>query len=286
MQRQVVEIACPKILSLRTNPDETSAFLATIRSRSSPGMRLRVVAQGVREASPDGLMALAAALSSAKAEITGDLPADEGVADVFRESGVFDAKGIRRSWPGTPTAGAVFTLMGDEADGELAERCVMFMAEKLGRPGARLPATYRVLIECMANTVNHAGATERMPWYVHAHFDQTNQVGCYTFVDCGVGIVASLRRRLGQRLSHLFAGGDAAALNSALAGDVPSRTGLANRGRGLNGIRLVAIKGRIRRLLVIANRGRYDHDADQCHKLHSSYPGTVISWEVTASELR
>lgn len=148
--------------------------------------------------------------------------------------------------------------------------------------GGRLPQVYRILMECMANTNNHAARGSGVcTWYVHVYYDKKRNRCCFSFVDFGVGILNGLHRTISQRV-YLAAMKDAGeVLSLAFTGFFKSITKQPHRGLGLQGIRDLAKLNRVERLVATANNGYVDVSNGRSMELNSSFPGTMLYWEVS-----
>lgn len=280
-------IRAPKNLSIVDNPSGTAQFFSKIHENAHGIRPIHISARHVKKVSSDGLTALLAIVHECRCVIGGDLPLDPSAAAVFKNSGIFNQ--LAHRWRDVPPDGALFRKRsGVGAQGELAEECISFATHRLGRPGGRLLGVYRVLLECMANTANHAkGVSDAIePWYLHTYHDARRGVVRFTFLDYGVGIVRSLVLRGVRKVTHeMGLGHHGSTLRAAFDGEFPSRTGRINRGLGLHGIKKVMERGQISRLVSVANRGYVNLTTGETRRLPASFPGTLIYWEVEASHV-
>lgn len=276
-----ITIQAPKVLSIRNNAVETIEFVRQLRQKSSPKTNVHVDCQATISSTSDGLLTLIAAVRSCAGTISGNLPDEEYARAAFVHSGVF--KQVEHIWPDRAEDGEVVAgSSGTSVDPGELKPLIKFATGKLGQQDGAIPVTYKVLVECMANTNNHAardGQSARS-WYTHVFFDPKRQVACFTFLDFGVGIVRSLRAKgFMQNVRHAWQN-DGATLYEAFKGAYRSRTGRDNRGLGLPEIRRQALSRGIDNAFVVANRGYLDLCADRSHLLAQGFPGTLICWEV------
>ena len=152
-------------------------------------------------------------------------------------------------------------------------------------------ASYRVLIESMSNTHNHAlsakakreRSQELETWWATVYADKARKRVCFTFVDAGVGIFASVR--LGKiRALYRYVGlrSDTHILRDLLNGKVESSTGLPYRGKGLPAINRLSEGHRIESLIILANDVYANVSAGEYRMLPVAYRGTLLYWEITA----
>jgi len=170
-------------------------------------------------------------------------------------------------------------MVSHKAEPDRAKRLVDFAASNpVDRQ--RLKLTYGHLMECMANTHEHAGARpgEKM-WWASVFKDTRRSCDCFTFIDMGVGIFHS--QELGIRLLvSKITGSRPDILHELLLGKIRSSTDKNYRGRGLPGLHDECIAGRIARLTI----GTNDVIADVANGKYSTLPkglrGVLLYWEV------
>jgi len=145
-----------------------------------------------------------------------------------------------------------------------------------------------ILLEGMANTVNHADGSsgeERHqsgePWYAAVYCDEVTSSAKFTFLDTGVGILQSLRKKPPLRDRLLMSTTSShGVLRKVLEGEITSSTGLKHRGEGLPEIRTIAaFDGEVDRLVIVTNDVFADVTATQFSTLPVDFHGTVIYWE-------
>lgn len=279
---QAQTLAIPSNFDLLESPDDTVTFLARIARLGRIRRRFFFDASDVTRVAVPALASLSSLLRADRLQANGNLPRDPTAASTFRSSGALS----ETSWLEESKGDLFRCVKGTDATGSFAARCIRFAVSKFGLPAESLmPAVYRVLMECMANTANHAFTTagsrptsRESIWQLHVFKDEDRNVICFTFVDFGVGIVGSLRRRLLDRVTKMRDQG--AILNAALHGEYPSRTRKRNRGLGLAGVRSCAEDGELSRLVVASNRGFVDVSRGVSRTLQDEFPGTLLYWEV------
>lgn len=145
---------------------------------------------------------------------------------------------------------------------------------------------YRILIELMANTHNHAkGQREHAEqWWTSAYCPNRNRT-CFTFVDNGVGIFRSVgetmtglkkfAQRLGIKDNLDF-------LSNLLRGQLRSSTGLENRGKGIPMIYELSMKEKVENLTVITNDVFAKVGTNDLRSLKTEFVGTLWYWEIAS----
>ena len=149
----------------------------------------------------------------------------------------------------------------------------------------KLRAVYRSLIECMSNTKGHAAhdGTHVEDWWLSVYCDEEDDIAKYSFVDRGVGILASsnvqtYRKLLGKMVGEV----NIKIIKDVFAGKVPSKTGYKGRGEGLPQMYADCTKsGCLDNLIIIANSVKAAVGQDSYTSLRNHFNGTFIYWELT-----
>lgn len=156
---------------------------------------------------------------------------------------------------------------------------------------------YKIIIECMANTHNHAnfGNTKEIyNWWLLAYKDSSTKITKFCFLDMGVGIFGSLKIKyqtsnLPEWLKNVFAPNEnIKTIKRIYSGETETSTNLPERGRGLLNIyNLVKRNSNIKNFTLITNdiktKISYNTD-DEIIKLENNFDGTLYYWELTPNE--
>lgn len=157
----------------------------------------------------------------------------------------------------------------------------------------RCPEVQTNLIELAQNTEEHAAllTEERKHGWLSVNHDPRRKTVSFSWVDFGVGIFESLDQKpadnkfygAGEKLYEKFKyGNNAELLKLILKGELHKTvTGAYNRGQGLPGLLDSLDEGWMRRLFVISNDAFADVTEDDFRKLHRSFTGTFVYWELT-----
>lgn len=138
-----------------------------------------------------------------------------------------------------------------------------------------------MLIELMANTVNHAYNKNQKGWYLALDHNEEEKVVRFSFVDNGEGILNTIKIRFKDIVSKVFGlSDDGQILRQAFDGKFGSRTKLSYRGRGLPLVKKNFENGFIKKLVVISNGVYYDFTTETCQILNTEFEGTFYFWEL------
>ncbi|MCT4544524.1 MAG: hypothetical protein N4A63_13350 [Vallitalea sp.] len=149
---------------------------------------------------------------------------------------------------------------------------------------------YRMLIELMHNTNNHAGNDQgEEVWWLTVHHNKEKKTVSFIFLDFGVGIFNSLKNKKEHRASNIYQklkdkilhGSDAQILKLILEGELHrTSTNQKNRGKGLHGIYEVSCRKQIKNLYIISNNV-YSKVCDNEYNLMGyNFNGTFLYWEI------
>ncbi len=150
---------------------------------------------------------------------------------------------------------------------------------------------YRVLIELMHNTHNHASLdSEEKAWWLTVHHDKNNKKVSFVFLDFGIGIFESLKSKPESSiLKEVYVKikevmgleKHSGMLESILKGKIHKTiTGLNYRGKGLPGIYEASDRGFIKNLHIITNDVIADVGNDIYNTLDCNFKGTFLYWEI------
>ena len=187
-------------------------------------------------------------------------------------------------------------VFGHTVDVEKAKAMSDFCHLKLGFESNEFKFIYKIFIELMNNTVQHAYIEEsvsKKKWFVF--IENTNTKLKFTFLDTGVGIPLTVQKHENwdglwdtqNDLKNLIEGNESRFIFSALCGDVKrSSTGNPNRGRGLPEIYGYFKEDRFTsNLKIISGKGIcrfYDSQREVpiLNDLSTNLLGTLFYWEI------
>jgi hypothetical protein len=277
-------LTAPSMFSVIDNPEETIGFLNEIEN-VSPKMNIDLDISGTKLTS-DAIAALTATIGRPKFDdrnVRGNLPQDPVGQRTLIDSGFFQHVKTRVRLPAGPSNGAIAQRRSEKVEpataAELIQRGTRFLFGKT----AHSKASFRVMIEAMGNTHNHAAGSKnrKETWWGSVYVDAARGRICYTFVDTGIGIFRSLNIRGIKRFYNLIKGRtDADILRDMLEGKVESSTGIPYRGRGLPSFNTLWKRGDLKRLVIVTNDVYADVSSNKFSVLGQSFHGTLIYWEV------
>ena len=281
-KRQTEIVKVPHNFSLVSNPVEVISFFNRLHLLAARN-HLTLDMSGTSVITTEAVTALIASISSVESDtyIRGNQPNNEAAKHILAESGFFQHVKVRGGAPASKL-GLILRTESTTVEPKLARDLIHFGTKAIYGESRRCPAAYRVLIESMNNTRNHASKEEasRKTWWCTAFADSNSGRVCYTFLDTGVGIFRSVRLsifRRAYRAAGLTRNSDI--LHDILEGKVESSTGIPYRGKGLPAIYSLARAKKIKSLIIITNDVYANVSQGDYQNLDLPFHGTLLYWE-------
>lgn len=288
-RREKVILPVPPEFCFATNPEEVNRFIVVMRRHMELNHDITLNFREVERVGSDAIIMLLAHSKDAKlqkgARIDGNFPRKHQPAQVLKQSGFFDHVVFKERIGGC--SGKIQRRKGKRVDSEVITDLIRFASEKLFGDSRKMKGVYRIFIEAMANTRDHASAKEGEieKWWTTAYFDDEENKVVFSLVDTGVGIFqsAKLRFLMDSALVALGFRNRADVLASIMEGEIGSRTGIPFRGKGLPAMKRVYDRGQISNLIVAANDALINYGTNDKRVLKTPVHGTVITWEYRTS---
>lgn len=287
-------VCAPSKLSFVEAPSLVIDFLKRLRAACQPKRTIVADLSRVTHLSNCALLLLQSKLQEGspfirRADVYIRTPQNAAAAKVWQESFVKPLK-TGTAYPSDQVLILHRQRFHKKAEVEIADILVRRAMRYLTGEEQDHHACYRALVECMANTFQHADpkteANEN--WWVasYPHPDPDSdgvKRWCFAFVDNGVGILQSLKiKRFSHRLQQLLGLlPNIKMLQMLMAGEIGSRLGLSYRGKGLPGIHKELVRGRIRNLVIVANDAHANFATQEFVSLTQPFGGTFLYWELT-----
>jgi hypothetical protein len=267
------------------NPEGLITFLHEIEIISRTH-HISLDLSGVRSLTTDAVAALLATIQNDQirktTQVQGNHPLVVEARERLIESGFFSH--VQSVGPVTaPTKGRMTERQSKKVEPSTARDLIHLANQALYGDPRRCRPAYRVLIESMNNTRNHASGRQpyQETWWATVYADLDRGRACYTFLDTGVGIFRSVRLGKLRRLFKLVGiQDDATILRDILNGKVESSTGQPFRGKGLPAINNLSARGSIKSLVIVANDVYANVEKDEFRPMRTSFKGTLLYWEV------
>jgi hypothetical protein len=164
--------------------------------------KLNLDLSGVQQITTDAIAALIATVLRLGVPVAGNLPINTDAQRMLMDSGFFEYVNSTQNLPKIKR-GSIKRQKSRMVEPLVARDLVHFGTKSIFGASQKSTAAYSTLIECMANTRNHASGRsdknkpekKRIPetWWATVYADAGRGKICFTFVDTGVGIFRSVR---------------------------------------------------------------------------------------------
>lgn len=142
---------------------------------------------------------------------------------------------------------------------------------------------YEILIECMANTHNHANTKQIgfYDWWIFVYNDIEKKITSFAFIDLGVGIFGSLAVKEFKKVFLIKVVKENWELvDDLLSGKISSRTKQLERGKGFPLISKHSQNQYIKNFKIVSNDVYADLDKKEYLKMAYNFKGTLLYWEL------
>lgn len=238
------------------------------------------------------------------AMLTGTYPRDKRLHRQMRDSGFFDALGVKAKIDVAPK---VFPLeyikvqSGTQADGRLAVelRRALFGPHEEQVPKDKRGSFFRGLTEAMTNVSQHAYPDDwdvgpikviKKGWWMLGHINKLRKELKIMIVDQGIGIPRSLPRTHRDVLPMLLSAlklevSDGAMIHAAMEVG-RSRMGQTHRGKGLNDLKQIIDLCQAGTLRILSKKGEYIYSLRRGRSVpiaqghDTALNGTLVEWTI------
>jgi anti-sigma regulatory factor (Ser/Thr protein kinase) len=287
---QIKYVTVPKDFVLPENTDEVMKFFSFCKTLND--FRCEQVhfkfddVERISNGAITILLSICGWLRDQKIQISGSYPSNENARDFLERSGFLRYFKARIREHNKASENAILERGIDHTDSKATAKHIRKAMKTVWGEEYRNPRLQGMLIELMANTVNHAYKQNKYQkgWYFSIdHLSDENKVK-FCFVDNGKGILDTIKLRFKDSLYRIIGElTDELIIEQAFDGKFGSRTRLSYRGRGLPVIRKNHQQGVIKNLKVIVNNIFFDFDQSKAMKLNEPFNGTFYYWELDKS---
>lgn len=279
-------ITAPADFSIIKNPEAMISFMEIMRQELRKGKNIHIEMKDIKGISCEAIAYLLCNISDPKfcngKSCTGSTPSDAKIADIIKKSGFYThVKSVNKA--DTDEYEKIFKRTGKKVELKFIEKIINFSTVLVYGQKTKVGGIYRTLVECMANTRDHASdaGKQHVPWWTTVYFNEQDKRACFTFLDNGIGIFKSIRLK---KFVHIFtktfgANPNKRVLREILEGTLPSSTGIPYRGKGLPSIYRAFKRGQISRLIIISNDVYANLETGLFLELKNQFRGTLLYWE-------
>lgn len=290
-----VVLSAPAHLSLISNKEETLSFFEeSIRATKECRTRQTIYfdLENVETITPDAIMYLIALVNNVKRVRTlritceGNLPRSKEAREMIEKAGFYQHVNSLRVSRTFDKGNRIQISSGNNVNGPfIGSICDFVQAHSAGHGSIQTKRLYRMFTELMTNTYQHAykdsGSVMDDHWFIYV--ENSEEYIYFVFLDTGVGIPATIRLNIKEKVEKLFLkNNDAKYISSALKGDFRTETRQGHRGKGLPGIYSDTQSGDLYDLTIISGKGAC-YINSKCEMIESSssvpFCGTLFCWK-------
>ncbi len=273
----------PDIFSLRENAELVLRFLNQLKNHQNKNREVYINLVSVKiitNGSIAILLSVIQELNNKGIRVRGKKPKDKETKKIIEKSGFFNYVIGFIDEENSVSPDTIITKGVEVVEQESTAKIVLQAMKTVTGVENRNQPIQGMLIELMANSVNHAYPNSRKKkWVLSVNHDDINKKASFAFVDNGVGIIKTLNLNLSQKFEKLF-NGNIDLLNTAFEGKIGSRTGLTYRGRGLPSVFNKYKQNCFKDFVVITNNVFIDFQNNKSILLENSFHGTFYYWEL------
>lgn len=286
-QRHTINV--PRIFSITEATDENLLIFNEIFHCIRDAKRIYLNMESIEIITPDALLYILSIfeyfdLRNIEMNIKGNFPKNERALELLIQSDFF--KYVSSVKVPESSENVLQIKSGFKTDSFTVREVVNFALKHLKQkitPKSKI--IYRILIEMMGNTVEHAYriSSNTSRWYLMACRDDENGKIRFAFLDGGLGMPATIRKNFGDKVREVLStmtgvSTDSALIMSALQGKFRTRTNKGYRGKGLPNIyKSYKYDKIIENLKIISNVGCIDQ-GNEC-MIKDKFHGTLYTWE-------
>jgi hypothetical protein len=290
----VMTLLAPERFLLHGNLKQFLDFIKTFRERSKAYKTILIDFEGTLEVSHDAIGMFASVLYLHKKGggiVQANYPKNPNAKRYILQSGLFNhhngtINGSEKIENIIVTKGK--NVVESQTSSVIVEKCL----ETITGTKQRFQPLQRMIIEMMANSVNHAfGGAQDSSWLLAVDHSKEDRLVRMVFVDNGKGITDTIFKKINERiatgLDNFF--GSVMEIDSkmnlkfikeAFDGSRRSSTKLPHRGKGLPTIYRTYYDNKIRNLHVVTNNVYWDFSDEEPKRMDISFEGTYYYWEL------
>ena len=292
-----IVLDAPANFSLINNTEEVIRFFREAALIISKRHQVELNLENITHLTPDAIALLIAKVKDRNftrgLNIRGTKPKKKELKRLFEESGFLDH--VRSSYtpPKNEKNLLIHQVTRKKVDPIIAKKVGQLSVSHTFKNDKIFQPIYKIMIECMANTDNHADLQDEgvHDWWLFTYCDPNNNVTSYTFLDLGVGIfnsnpVGTFRQQFLTSAENIAKLNLTSKYNLAIvpklfSGEIyTSRTKEKDRGQGLPTIHELAGNPHIKNFTVIANNVKIELPTLSSLILDNKFNGTLLSWEL------
>jgi len=285
---EYTNLVAPDEFSFVSNTENVLKYFAFAEKTISERKQIILNISSIKRLTSDAIALLIAKITlrsfNRGIKIIGNAPRNEQLLNLFIQSGFYHYVQSKAPKLQTKPNLLLHKRTNHKVEPTIAKQaCLIGIRHTFGNSEIYEPL-YDILIEAMQNTNNHAGLERKglYDWWLFVFNDPESKISSYSFLDLGVGIFESLPVKNWRR-GILEATGLTSNVNLVdrlISGEISSRTGKAERGKGIPQIYQCSTDKNIKEFIIVSNDVHANLKTKQYTKLSTTFGGTLLYWEI------
>lgn len=293
--QEFIEVVAPENFSLVENTEALLGYFKENKKLLASRKQVEFNLREIKNLTPDAIALLVAKVKDEnfthRLRVRGNSPQKTDLKDMFDASGFLDH--VRSSWKAEKDNKnlLIHQITNNKVENEIAKDISERAVKHTFGTNEKFRPIYEIIIECMANTKNHAGMSEgEYNWWIFEYSNPTTKVTSISFLDLGTGIfnsvpVKDFKRLLSIKLQgktglDLIPNFNLNLLSDLFEGKISSKTGMAERGQGLPLIYDRSNNQQIKNFTIISNDVYVKIPSRKSVTLKNKFQGTFLYWEL------
>lgn len=290
-------MSAPVDFSLVGNTDLVLGYFKEVSQHISERVQIEFDLSKIENLTPDAIALLVAKVNDLNftrgLTVQGNKPEKQELKRIFEESGFLDHVKSAYKPPRNTNNLLIHQVSHKKVIPVIAREVGIRSVKHTFRNRTKFQPIYKIMIECMANTDNHASLNKEgfYNWWLFTYCDPNSRITSFTFLDLGIGIfnsrpVNDYKRKFLTNIENftklpLASMGNLDLVPSLFSGEIyTSRTGEKERGQGLPTIKELSENPHIKNFTIITNNVRMKLPSLDSQILNSKLNGTLLYWEL------
>lgn len=297
LRREFVVLQAPDNFSFINNTENVLAYFKEAYKNFSRRLRVDFNLKNISDLTPDAIALMIAKVKDRNftrgLDTRGSKPDKQALKRIFEESGFLDHVKSAYRPPKNDGNLMIHQISSKKVHPELAKQASERAVKHTFKDKRKFQPIYKAIIECMANTDNHASTKREgvYDWWLFTYCNPENNVTSFTFLDLGIGIFnsnpmnkykANILRGISSATGLDLTGRDNINLVPKLfSGDIyTSRTENKKRGQGLPTIKECSENSHIKNFTIVTNNVTILLPSLGSKFLTNKFNGTLLYWEL------
>jgi hypothetical protein len=290
-------IEAPVNFSFINNTEEVLDYFKKAAKNIADRKQVSFDLQNIENLTPDTIALLIAKVKDRNftrgLTVNGTSPRKQELKKIFESSGFYDH--VRSTYVGGKNQNnlLIHQVTCKKVEPDIAKEVSKLAVKHTFKNEKKFQPIYKIMIECMANTDNHADLKNVgiYDWWIFTYCNPENNVTYFTFLDLGIGIfnsnpVNEFRKSIlitidNMTKTNLTSKDNLKLIPKLFSGEIYiSRTKDKKRGQGLPTIKEMSENQCIKNFTIVTNNTKIKLPSLESEILNSKFNGTLLYWEL------